>query len=90
MEAVNLGAPTQEEIDKFHMVELRDGDGADGTVPQYGYHTINDYEVFKQAFPYYASLTEEQATEQHLFPHTYCAYNKLARNAVLTNRNKRE
>jgi hypothetical protein len=90
MEAANLSAPTQDEIEKFHMVELKDGDEANEEVPQYGFNTISDYEVFKRAFPHHAWLTEEQAKEQHLFPHTYCAYNKLARSAVLTNRHKRE
>lgn len=54
MEAANLSAPTQDEIEKFHMVELKDGDEANEEVPQYGFNTISDYEVFKRAFPHHA------------------------------------
>lgn len=64
MDEENLGAPTQAEVERFHLIELRDGDEADGTVPQYGFNTISDYKVFKQAFPYYESFTEAEAKEQ--------------------------
>jgi hypothetical protein len=87
MDEFDLGAPTPEEIEKFCLVELKDGDEADPKVPQYGSHTIYDYKEFTLAFPY---LSREDIETKNLLPYTYCGYNKLARNIILENRNKRE
>lgn len=85
LEAHDFGAPTLEQIEQFGLVELKDGDEADSDVPQYGSCTIDDYDLFKRAYPHYADLNldETQAREMGIFPVTIWGYNKLARKLML-------